>query len=139
MKNPKRAGKEIVGHDDPVNKCNQSRKPRNVYVFGRMYPKSLQQTRASKNHKIKSFFSSLKLFFFSLKHNVARGHLKQGILRTDDQCDYNHDDRFQKATASVGTNLLFLKTCIHFKHLTLAKELLPFINNLFCMLKAMDA
>ena len=49
------------------------------------------------------------------------------------------DDRFQKATASLGTNLLFLKTCIHFKHLTLAKELLPFINNLFCMLKAMDA
>ena len=44
-------------------------------------------------------------------------------------------DRFQKETASVGTNLLFLKTRIHFKHLTLAKEPLRFINNHFCTLE----
>ena len=59
-------------------------------------------------------------------------------MTADDQCDYTRDDRFQKGTASAGTNLLFLKTCIHFKHPTVAKEPLPFINNYFCILKAID-
>ena len=70
---------------------------------------------------------------------MARRHLKQGNLGKDDLCDYTRDDRFQKGTASVGTNSLFLKKCIHFKYLTLAKEPLPFINNDLYILKAIDA
>ena len=67
---------------------------------------------------------------------MARRYLKNVILRKDDQYDYTRDDRFQKEIASVGTNLLFLKTCNHFKHLTLAKEPLPFMNNHFFILEA---
>ena len=81
-----------------------------------MYPKSFQQTKAFKNYKIKSFFSGLKLLF-SLKHNVARRHLKQGFPCKDgqhpNQCDY---------------------TCVNL-FLTLTKEMLPFIHSHFCMLR----
>ena len=65
-------------------------------------------------------------------------------FKADDICAHTiavaeMDTSLIKKTALVGTNLLFLKTCINFKHLRVGKELLPFINNLFCMLKAMDA
>ena len=78
---------------------------------------------------------TMKLFFFSLKHNKARRHLEQGILRADYQYTYyfrNH--RFQNDTAALGTQRLFSKTCICFKRLTLTKELSPCVNNHFCRL-----